>query len=78
MMCSSTPLKKEISKVAVLIVQAGFDESTAGFVAEIFLFAIRIFYYGSVSPIPANQRVTSKRRLSRLWIKIALPSHTAE
>jgi hypothetical protein len=33
MMCLSTPLKKEISAVAVLIVQAGFKESTAEFLA---------------------------------------------
>jgi hypothetical protein len=39
-MCSSTPLKKEISAVAVLIVQAGFEESTIGFVKEVFLFSV--------------------------------------
>ena len=33
MMCSSTPLKKEISAFTVLIVQVGCEETTAGFVA---------------------------------------------
>jgi hypothetical protein len=35
-----TPLKKEISALAVLIVQAGFWESTAGFVAVVFSFSV--------------------------------------
>ena len=38
-MCSSTPLKKEISAVAVLIVQVGFEESIAGFIVEEFSFS---------------------------------------
>ena len=40
MICSSTPLKKEISAFAVLIVQVGLEESTVGFVAELFSFSV--------------------------------------
>ncbi len=40
MMCSSIPVKKEISAVAVLIVQVGFEERMSGFVVEVFLFSV--------------------------------------
>lgn len=36
MVCSSTPLKKEISAFFVLIVHTGFEEGTAGFGAVVF------------------------------------------
>jgi hypothetical protein len=40
MMCSSTPLKKEISTLPVLIVQVGFEEGTAGFVEVVSSFSV--------------------------------------
>src|SRR5579875_2316385 len=40
MMCSSTPLKKEISTLPVLIVQVGLEDITTEFLGEVFSFSV--------------------------------------
>jgi len=40
MMCSSTPLKKEISALHVLIVQVRFEETTARIDTKVFSFSV--------------------------------------